>query len=214
MHKAFHVFKETIEFFKEQSFDIFDFGRLEDFYSHFKNEIKEEYKENLEEYIKEDIQLTIFLYLGFDTKYMGYDYEVDCCTQIWNYFLYLEDYHNIGDGTGTAMFKMICNKLNKMSSSKIKVSEIIYTQVSDWYHKISFNFGEKNYHLESEYLSLLGDKFIWEIVENEQYDYQKGNFFIFNEDPVKLIFCTNKQLEQILNFLDYRKSLGKSKYFR
>ena len=38
------------------------------------------------------------------------------------------------------MFKMICEKMNKISSSKIDISKISYNQISNWEHKVSFLF--------------------------------------------------------------------------
>lgn len=204
--REYIIFRDCIHFLKQNSFKIFDYIEIEEFYKRFKKKVEERFHEKkIEQFGEKFLKFTILQYLGYDTKYgLNYDFDMPACKQIWSYvpYVYKTTYRN--------HFEWINHNLARTLNRNIIVSNISHKELE---HKVflTFSYKGKTYSIEGENLTMLSCEYIFRVCKltKSKGDTKASNLYILDYGSIDdiLFSCNRSVLESIIEYfdLDYKR---------
>lgn len=199
--EPFYFFEESIFFYKKNSFEIFDYKDINDFFQRFKKRIEYQFRQNINSFDVDHLKNLIFEYLGFDTRYgLNYPFTSPACRQIWSYWPYVEDeYEN--------QFLFINSHLNRVLEQDLPVKYLTH-KTEHIECSLSFLYNDELISIKEENVALLSCKYILTINEMVRKDKNTNNLYILDYDSYESIIftCSEKVLTELLIFLNIDSS--------
>ncbi|MEL7122653.1 MAG: hypothetical protein AAFO07_24615 [Bacteroidota bacterium] len=196
--KQLQVFKETIDFLRDHSFEIFDFPDLADAWNRLDRDLKSDYKNWAKCEDENWLRFVIFFNMGYDARYsFSYNFEVDLCKQIWTFGPYVEDYR---DEFPLGYLRL---RIEHLMDRKLPISKIEYNEIKEDEYELKFKFNETEVYFSDGDTRVLCYNFIDKIYELENTYNKEENIKLrtYNTDPGIMFACDDYTFLRLNNYL-------------